>query len=384
MGDQPAAYLQHVHRRRGRALDRRPRPPARPGAAAVGAAPARPDRPAHPRPARRPRSARWSPRSCWPRCAGVCGEAGGPPVRAGADPGPVRGLGRGHRSTWWSRCWARRWWRWGYGRARRPHRLAGRRVGAGLRRHPRAGRAVLVRRAVARACRWSACTSPAAARSSTWPPALGALLPVLLAQLAGFSWMDGLLRGPRPTTPHGSSRTARRCGGARSAWSCCCWRPGRRWCAAPAGSATRPAGRSWSAPGWRSPFSILAGLARGGAEAAWLPFFPWLTVAAVAPDTAGRRAAAAARCCWSAVGAADRHRRRGRAGHPVVTPDRCRKGPCDAETVSRTPGRQASSTSSSRSSLQASSTPSGSRIARSGLSACTAPGSWVTSTIAPG
>jgi len=30
-------------------------------------------------------------------------------------------------------------------------------------------------------------------------------------------------------------------------------------------------------------FSVLFGLARGGAEAAWLPFFPWLTVAAVAP-----------------------------------------------------------------------------------------------------
>jgi methylthioxylose transferase len=34
-------------------------------------------------------------------------------------------------------------------------------------------------------------------------------------------------------------------------------------------------------------FSILTGLARGGAEAAWLPFFPWLTVAAVAPAEPG-------------------------------------------------------------------------------------------------
>ncbi|NJC65346.1 hypothetical protein HC028_12650 [Planosporangium flavigriseum] len=31
-------------------------------------------------------------------------------------------------------------------------------------------------------------------------------------------------------------------------------------------------------------FSVLAGLARGGVEHAWLPFFPWLTVAAVAPQ----------------------------------------------------------------------------------------------------
>ena len=34
-------------------------------------------------------------------------------------------------------------------------------------------------------------------------------------------------------------------------------------------------------------FSIAAGLARGGVEHAWLPFFPWLTVAAVAPERQG-------------------------------------------------------------------------------------------------
>jgi hypothetical protein len=34
-------------------------------------------------------------------------------------------------------------------------------------------------------------------------------------------------------------------------------------------------------------FGALAGLARGGVEAAWLPFFPWLTIAAVAPATPG-------------------------------------------------------------------------------------------------
>jgi hypothetical protein len=34
-------------------------------------------------------------------------------------------------------------------------------------------------------------------------------------------------------------------------------------------------------------FSLVAGLARGGAEAAWLPFFPWLTVAAIAPPVQG-------------------------------------------------------------------------------------------------
>src|SRR5581483_10702421 len=48
-------------------------------------------------------------------------------------------------------------------------------------------------------------------------------------------------------------------------------------------------------PGW--PFlvgaataviaSVVAGLARGGVEHAWRPFFPWLTVAAVAPERQG-------------------------------------------------------------------------------------------------
>jgi methylthioxylose transferase len=34
-------------------------------------------------------------------------------------------------------------------------------------------------------------------------------------------------------------------------------------------------------------FSVVAVLERGGAEAAWLPFFPWLTVAGVAPEHPG-------------------------------------------------------------------------------------------------
>ena len=38
-------------------------------------------------------------------------------------------------------------------------------------------------------------------------------------------------------------------------------------------------------------FSSPPGLARGGVEAAWLPFFPWLTVAAVAPERQGGDAA---------------------------------------------------------------------------------------------
>jgi hypothetical protein len=38
-------------------------------------------------------------------------------------------------------------------------------------------------------------------------------------------------------------------------------------------------------------FSLAAGLARGGVEAAWLPFFPWLTIAATAPERQGGDAA---------------------------------------------------------------------------------------------
>jgi hypothetical protein len=53
----------------------------------------------------------------------------------------------------------------------------------------------------------------------------------------------------------------------------------------------RSARRLRNTPGWpflvgagaAVAFSVLAGVARGGVEATWLPFFPWLTVAAVAP-----------------------------------------------------------------------------------------------------
>jgi len=115
---------------------------------------------------------------------------------------------------------------------------------------------------------------------------LGALLPVLLVQLDGFSWLDGLRAAGRDyaerVEPH------------RSAW----W-----WgvigivvlLLAAGPPLVRSARRYRNTPGWpflvgagvAVAFSIVAGLARGGAEAAWLPFFPWLTVAAVAPDSQG-------------------------------------------------------------------------------------------------
>jgi methylthioxylose transferase len=112
---------------------------------------------------------------------------------------------------------------------------------------------------------------------------LGALLPILAAQSAGFSWIDGLLMA--------RADYAARVEPVRSApW----------WVAislvvlllAAGPPLIRSLRRLRNTPGWpfmvgagvAVAFSVLAGLARGGAEAAWLPFFPWLTVAAVAPS----------------------------------------------------------------------------------------------------
>jgi methylthioxylose transferase len=109
---------------------------------------------------------------------------------------------------------------------------------------------------------------------------LGALVPVGVAQLLGFRWVDGLLAAQRE-------------------------RPVLWWgvislavlllAAGPALVASLRKMRN--TPGW--PFlvgagaavlsTVLAGLARGGVELAWLTFFPWLTVAATAPERrAGR------------------------------------------------------------------------------------------------
>jgi hypothetical protein len=111
---------------------------------------------------------------------------------------------------------------------------------------------------------------------------LGALLPVLAAQLAGFSWIDGLSVARADfaarVEPH---RSAVWWGGINVVVLLLAAGP----------PLVRSLRRMRNTPGWpflvgagvAVAFSILAGLARGGAEAAWLPFFPWLTVAAVAP-----------------------------------------------------------------------------------------------------
>jgi methylthioxylose transferase len=118
---------------------------------------------------------------------------------------------------------------------------------------------------------------------------LGALLPVFAARWAGFSWFDGLLMA--------RDDYATRIEPNRSAIA---------WglisvvvlLLAAGPPLVRSAGRLRNTPGWpflvgagaAVTFSVAAGLARGGAEAAWLPFFPWLTVAAVAPPAQGGEA----------------------------------------------------------------------------------------------
>jgi hypothetical protein len=115
---------------------------------------------------------------------------------------------------------------------------------------------------------------------------LGALIPVLLAELAGISWIEGLLVA--------RADYAARIEPNRSAvwWSEISLVALILACGPPL---VRSARRLRNTPGWpflvgagvAVAFSVLFGLARGGAEAAWLPFFPWLTVAAVAPTTQG-------------------------------------------------------------------------------------------------
>jgi hypothetical protein len=115
---------------------------------------------------------------------------------------------------------------------------------------------------------------------------LGALLPVLGAQLAGFQWVDGLLAARADYAARVEpNRSAVWWGGISLVVLLLAAGP----------PLIRSLRRLRNTPGWpflvgagvAVAFSVLAGLARGGAEAAWLPLFPWLTVAAVAPEEQG-------------------------------------------------------------------------------------------------
>ncbi|HEX6077387.1 MAG TPA: hypothetical protein VFZ32_19290 [Micromonosporaceae bacterium] len=112
---------------------------------------------------------------------------------------------------------------------------------------------------------------------------IGVLAPVLLAQALGFNWVEGLVTAQldyaQRVEPH---------------------RTGAWWAALSLAAlllATGPAvvaslRKLRNTPAWpvlvgagvAVLFSVLAGFARGGVEHAWLAFFPWLTVAAVAPQ----------------------------------------------------------------------------------------------------
>jgi len=119
-----------------------------------------------------------------------------------------------------------------------------------------------------------------------WAGGLGALLPVLAAWAAGFNWFDGLASAHNDFTARVDPV-----------------RPALPWAAISlvalllaVGPALVPGVRKLrNTPGWpflagagaAVVFSMVAGLARGGVEHAWLAYFPWLTIAAVAPEQPG-------------------------------------------------------------------------------------------------
>lgn len=115
---------------------------------------------------------------------------------------------------------------------------------------------------------------------------VGALAPVIAAQVLGFTWTDGLLAARTDYVeriePHRSVL-----------WWSAISLVALLLATGPALVAS--ARKLRNTPGWpflvgsgaALVFSLTAGLARGGIESAWLVFFPWLTVAAVAPETQG-------------------------------------------------------------------------------------------------
>jgi methylthioxylose transferase len=115
---------------------------------------------------------------------------------------------------------------------------------------------------------------------------LGALAPVVLADALGFGWLDGL------TAAH--SDYISRVEPYRSAvwWSAISLVALLLAAGPPLYASIR---KLRNTPGWpflvgatvAVLFSVLAGIARGGVEHAWLAFFPWLTVSAVAPERQG-------------------------------------------------------------------------------------------------
>jgi hypothetical protein len=118
--------------------------------------------------------------------------------------------------------------------------------------------------------------------------AAATLLPLLLAHAAGYGWTDGLTAARHDL--------AVRLGPARSiaAWAVL----GVALLLAGGGPALVASARKIRlTPAWPYlvgaaggvVFTVLAGLARGEMEHGWLPFLPWLLVAAVAPERRGEQ-----------------------------------------------------------------------------------------------
>jgi hypothetical protein len=112
---------------------------------------------------------------------------------------------------------------------------------------------------------------------------IGVLIPVLFAQALGFNWVEGLITAQldyaRRVEPHRAA-----------AWWAVLSLVALLLATGPALVASlrklrnTPAWPFLVGAGVAVMFAALAGFARGGVEHAWLAFFPWLTVAAVAPE----------------------------------------------------------------------------------------------------
>jgi len=115
---------------------------------------------------------------------------------------------------------------------------------------------------------------------------IGALVPILVAQALGFNWVEGLVAAELDY--------AVRVEPYRSAlWWAALSLVALLLVTGPALIASlrklrnTPAWPFLVGAGAAILFSVLAGFARGGIEHSWLAFFPWLTIAAVAPERQG-------------------------------------------------------------------------------------------------
>jgi hypothetical protein len=111
----------------------------------------------------------------------------------------------------------------------------------------------------------------------------GALAPVIAAWYGGFSWPQGLMLAEADFSERVEPYRSGLWWGVLSVVALLL-AAGPALYASARKLRNTPAWPFLAGAGVAVVFSIAAGLARGGVEHAWLPFFPWLTVAAVAPE----------------------------------------------------------------------------------------------------